>query len=329
MQNLMNNPVIKTNGLNCPKNNWIPKIGNANNGNNLNVHNNVFLAGNMPNRSKMVYLENNLNNGKIKHVYNLNSLKEWLKMQKFSPMTRKQVNSWNKVKLVPNKIIEKVAHTLELAKNDINYLISLTKEYNLKSVTILDRFKNLLNVENVYRFKFKNMCHSKSQSDYNSLRNTCAVYGTMLRVYIDKSKNKKKLLKELSELNPPCIENLCVTIKEFIHKDEHGFDFDFDTKASKLINISNCANAYRNMYCNMLIKKELTRSKFLTKMEDLQSIIWTHLKNKKASNGEIKLIDVYNFMFTYGDLLLECSSFIFPNNFKFRLSATATYVENV
>ena len=136
-------------------------------------------------------------------------------------------------------------------------------------------------------------------------------------------------MKELKELNPPCVENLCITIKEFIHKDEYGFDFDFDTKASKLINISNCANAYRNMYFAMYDKKELNRNQFLSKMKDLQSIVWTHLKYKTASDGKIQLINVFYFFVSYGYMLLECGSFKFPKDFSFKLYQTSTIVENV
>lgn len=322
MQYQMNNPIIKTNGLKAPKKKWIPNVGNANANNNINFHNNVFLAGDIPNRSKMVYLENNLEKGKIKKVYNLNHLKTWLLQKKESPISRKKIKSWNSLKFVPKKIIDKYVDIVELAIVDAKYL------NNMFSTPIITRALRFLKHTNFSTIKTINSCHVKNQTQFVHLKRTCSVYVSMLRDYIDSKKNKMNLLKELGDLIPVCIENLCISIREFINKNEYNFDFDFDSQTSMFVNISNCANAYRNYFCTLYNKKEITLEKFFTKMKHIQTTVFTHLKNKKATDGFIKLTDVYNFLIEYGHMLLECNNVKFPPSFKLMLSKSKLYSED-
>lgn len=97
-------------GFDNPGNNWSPK--NGNNVNNLinggsTLHNHVFSAGNIPTKNKAVYIKENVKNKKIQAVYNVNGLKEWLMKKSKSPMTRKNVESWNSVRKVPKKLMNK------------------------------------------------------------------------------------------------------------------------------------------------------------------------------------------------------------------------------
>ena len=64
MQQQMNEPVIRENGLPDPGNNWKPGMGtNVNNAENPKT---TYFAGDVPNRNKAVFIKNNVLNRKIK-----------------------------------------------------------------------------------------------------------------------------------------------------------------------------------------------------------------------------------------------------------------------
>ena len=312
MQQQMNEPEIRTVGLNDPGNNWSPAIGNNVNNVLNTAHNNLFLAGNIPNANKAVYLKNNVQNRKIQAVYNQNGLKTWLLKKKESPMTRKEIQSWNSVKRVPEKIMRRHGDNVYFAIQDAEELQSIHKtKYVNRLLKIFKEGKTFNN----FRNKVKNAVHVRNERQYQDLRKSCATYLTMLKDYVMTKKTKeeqKGVLERLDKRNPACVENLCSAINEFIQEDSNEFVFDFDPELDKLTNISNCANALRNSYCAMLKKKDINRETFIKKMKGLYQSIFNNLRDKVAKDGKIQPIDVREFLRDYGEMLLECPGMKLP-----------------
>ena len=321
MQQQMNEPEIRTVGLNDPGNNWSPAVGNNVNNVLNTAQNDIFLAGNIPNANKAVYLKNNVQNRKIQAVYNQNGLKTWLMKKKSSPYTSKEIESWNSVKRVPEKIMRRHGDTIYWAEVDG------LKLHDIKETKYVSRILFMINIGKTLRnFKdtLRNAIHVTNEKQYQDLRRSCATYLTMLKDYVMTKKTKeeqKAVLERLDKRDPACVENLCSAINEFIQEDSNEFVFDFDPELDKLTNISNCANALRKSYCVMLKKKEITKEIFIKKMKGLYQSIFNNLRNKVAKDGGIQPYNVREFLRDYGEMLLECPEMKLPKKlfkgFKF------------
>lgn len=312
MQQQMNEPEIRTVGLNDPGNNWNPSNGkNVNNVMNT-AENDIFSAGNVPNDNKAVYLVNNVRNRKIQAVYNQNGLKQWLMRKKESPTTRKPIESWNSVKRVPEKIMRRYGSNVYWAIQDAKKLQELKKtKYLTRLINILEKGKTLQDCKKM------NVVHVFNEQNYQNLRTSCATYMTMLKDYVMSKKTKKEqkaTLERLDKRTAVCLENACSAINEFIQEDSNEFVFDFDPKLDKLTNISNCANALRKSYCVMLKKNEINEKVFLKKMKGLMQALFNILYKKEASDGKILRSDVENFLKDYGEMLLDCPDMKVRNN---------------
>ena len=310
MQQQMNEPEIRTVGLNDPGNNWRPSNGkNVNNV--MNNAENMF-TGNVPKNNRAVYLENNVRNRKIQAVYNQNALKRWLMQKKESPTTRKAIESWNSVKRVPEKIMRRYGSNVYWAIQDAKMLQELKKtKYLTRLINILEKGKTLQDCKKM------NAVHVFNEQNYQNLRTSCATYMTMLKDYVMSKKTKKEqkgVLERFDKRSPACLENACSAINEFIQEDSNEFVFDFDPKLDKLTNMSNCANALRKSYCVMLKKKEINEKAFLKKMKGLVQAIFNITRNKIASDGKIGPEDVKTFVRDYGEMLLDCPDTKIRNN---------------
>jgi hypothetical protein len=105
---LLRNIISKYPGLPEPSHRWKPR--NVNNTNGLikgknTIQDDIFLHGEIPNKTKAVYLKNNVKNRKIQAVYDLNGLKKWLMLKSKSPTTQRTILTWNSVRKVPEKIL--------------------------------------------------------------------------------------------------------------------------------------------------------------------------------------------------------------------------------
>ena len=321
MQQQMNEPEIRTVGLNDPGNNWSPAVGNNVNNVLNTAQNDIFLAGNIPNANKAVYLKNNVQNRKIQAVYNQKGLKTWLMKKKSSPYTSKEIESWNSVKRVPEKIMRRHGDNVYWAEVDG---LELQKIHKTKYVARILFMITIGKTLDDFRNKLKNAVHVVTDKQYQDLRKSCATYLTMLKDYVMTKKTKgeqKGVLERLDKRDPACVENLCSAINEFIQEDSNEFVFDFDPELDKLTNISNCANALRKSYCVMLKKKEINREAFIKKMKGLYQSIFNVLRNKVAKDGRIQPLDVREFLQDYGEMLLECPEMKLPKKlfkgFKF------------
>ena len=321
MQQQMNEPEIRTVGLNDPGNNWSPAVGNNVNNVLNTAQNDIFLAGNIPNANKAVYLKNNVQNRKIQAVYNQKGLKTWLMKKKSSPYTSKEIESWNSVKRVPEKIMRRHGDNVYWAEVDG---LELQKIHKTKYVARILFMITIGKTFDDFRNKVKNAVHVRNERQYQDLRKSCATYLTMLKDYVMTKKTKeeqKGVLERLDKRDPVCVENLCSAINEFIQEDSNEFVFDFDPELDKLTNISNCANALRNSYCAMLKKKEINREAFIKKMKGLYQSIFNNLRNKVAKDGKVMPSDVREFLQDYGEMLLECPEMKLPKKlfkgFKF------------
>tara|TARA_Y100000389_G_scaffold205144_1_gene264055 strand:- start:12749 stop:14890 length:2142 start_codon:yes stop_codon:yes gene_type:complete len=312
MQQQMNEPEIRTVGLNDPGNNWSPAVGNNVNDVMNTAENDIFLAGNIPNANKAVYLKNNVQNKKIQAVYNQVGIKTWLMKKKSSPYTSKEIESWNSVKRVPEKIMRRHGDIVYWGIQDAE---ELQKIHKTKYVgRLLKLFKVAKTLKN-FRTNVRNAAHVHDEQQYQNLRKSCATYMTMLKDYVmsKKTNNEKKgVLERIDKRDPACVENLCSAISEFIQEDSNEFVFDFDPELDKLTNVSNCANALRKSYCVMLKKKEIDSSVFIKKMKGLYQSIFNNLRNKVATDGEIGPSDVRKFLRDYGEMLLECPGMNLP-----------------
>lgn len=302
MQQQMNEPEIRTVGLNDPGNNWKPSNGkNVNNV--MNNAENMF-TGNVPKNNRAVYLENNVRNRKIQAVYNQNALKRWLMQKKESPTTRKGIETWNSVKRVPEKIMRRYGSNVYWAIQDAKMLQELKKtKYLTRLINILEKGKTLQDCKKM------NVVHVFNEQNYQNLRTSCATYMTMLKDYVMSKKTKKEqkaTLQRIDKRTPACLENACSAINEFIQEDSNEFVYDFDPKLDKLTNISNCANALRKSYCVMLKKKEINENAFLKKMKGLVQSIFNITRKKMATDGKIGPEDVTSFVRDYGEMLLDC-----------------------
>ena len=323
MQQQMNEPEIRTVGLNDPGNNWSPAVGNNVNNVLNTAQNNLFLAGNIPNANKAVYLKNNVQSRKIQAVYNQNGLKTWLMKKKSSPYTSKEIGSWNSVKRVPEKIMRRHGDNVYWAIQDAEELQNIHKtKYVDRLLKIFKEGKTFNN----FRRNVRNGVHVRNEEGYQDLRKSCATYMTMLKDYVmSKAKDEQKgVLERLDKRNPACVENACSSINEFIQEDSNEFAFDFDPEADRLTNISNCANALRKSYCVMLKKKEINEKAFIKKMKGLYQSIFNNVRNKEAKNGKIQPSDIREFLEGYGEMLLECPEMKLPETlfkgFKFNFS---------
>lgn len=312
MQQQMNEPEIRTVGLNDPGNNWSPAVGNNVNNVLNTAQNNIFLAGNIPNANKAVYLKNNVQNRKIQAVYNQKGLKTWLMKKKSSPYTSKEIESWNSVKRVPEKIMRRHGDNVYFAIQDAEELQSIHKtKYVARLLKIFKKGKTFNN----FGKNVRNGVHVRNERAYQNLRKSCATYATMLKDYVMTKKTKgeqKGVLERLDKRDPACVENLCSSINEFIQEDSNEFVFDFDPELDKLTNISNCANALRKSYCVMLKKKEINKETFIKKMKGLYQSIFNVLRNKEAKDGQVMPYDIRNFLRDYGEMLLECPEMKLP-----------------
>ena len=320
MQQQMNEPVIRENGLPDPGNNWKPGMGtNVNNAENL--ENDIFSAGDVPNRNKAVFIKNNVLNRKIKKVYDLNGLKQWLMRQRVSPTTRTRIESWNSIKLVPNAIYKKGA-------DDVTKGIIQGRELqNIKKTNYVKRVIRLLQesgTQQNYTLTTREAVHTKTEQNFQNLRKSCAVYLNMLYDHVMSKRTNEERVKTLNMLDtfkPVCVENLCSSISEFILHDDNKFVFEFDSNADKVTNISNCANALRKSYCAMLKDGEINEKVFVKKMTLIYQRIAAMIKGKKASDGSITKYDIISFLDDYGDMLLECPGMSLRNGmfdgFKF------------
>jgi len=329
MQQQMNEPEIRTVGLNDPGNNWSPAVGNNVNNVLNTAENNIFIAGNIPNGNKAVYLKNNVQNRKIQAVYNQNGLKKWLMKKKSSPYTSKEIESWNSVKRVPERIMRRRGSNVYWAIQDAEALQKIHKtRYISRLLKIFKDGKTYVNfkrnVQNaVHVHKTMEQSLEQVEQSYQDLRKSCATYVTMLKDFVmTKNANEQKgVLERLDKRDPACVENLCSAISEFIQEDSNEFVFDFDPELDKLTNISNCANALRKSYCVMLKKKEINIETFIKKMKGLYQSIFNNLRDKKAKDGTIRPSDVREFVQDYGDMLLECPEMKLPKKlfkgFKF------------
>jgi hypothetical protein len=324
MQEQMNNPNIRTVGLNNPGNNWTPSVGNNVNNVLNTAQNNIFLAGNIPHANKAVYLKPNVQNRKIQAVYNQNSLKKWLMKKKTSPYTSKEIQSWNNVKRVPEKIMRRHGDNVYFGIKDAEVLESI---HPTKYVSrLLKVFKQGKTFESFKR-DVRNGVHVRDEQEYQDLRTSCATYVTMLKDYVTSKKTKKEqkeTLKRLDNRNPACLENACSAINEFIQEDSNEFVFDFDPELDLLTNISNCANALRKSYCVMYKKKEINKESFIKKMKGLHQAIFNNVRGKVAKDGAANPSDIRKFLEDYGEMLLDCPGMKIPKTlfkgFKFNFA---------
>ena len=301
----MNEPEIREDGLEYQGNNWKPEVGkNVNNAETM--ENDIFLGGDVPTRNKAVYIKNNVLNRKIKTVYDLNGLKTWLRRQRVSPVTRARIETWNSVKLVPTDIYMKHANDTNKA---IEHGASLQRIRKTKYVKRVMTLLKDTSTKGEYMRKEKELAHVRTEQNFQNLKKSCAVYLSMLYVHVMGKRNNKErvdTLKRLDDFNPVCVENLCSYIAEFISHDDNNFIFEFDPKATKTTNMSNCANAFRNSFCAMLKKGEINETVFRTKMERMSSKMDSILRNKDAVDGVINKSDIDDFLENYGDMLLDC-----------------------
>lgn len=98
----MNQYVPQIKGLNAPPKNWKPKRGSIKNVTNLRCP----ISLNVPSHTNMVYLTTNVRNNIATTVYDLNYLVPALREKAESPITRKEVRSWNNVRMVPKTLLK-------------------------------------------------------------------------------------------------------------------------------------------------------------------------------------------------------------------------------
>lgn len=312
MQEQMNNPEIRTVGLNDPGNNWTPAVGNNVNNVLNTAQNNIFLAGNIPNANKAVYLKPNVQNRKIQAVYNQNGIKKWLMKKKTSPYTSKEIQSWNNVKRVPEQIMRRHGDNVYFAIKDAELLQGIHKtKYVSRLLKVFKHGKTF----NAFKRDVKNAVHVRNEDKYQNLRTSCATYMTMLKDYVTTKKTKKEqkeTLKRLDNRNPACLENACSAINEFIQEDSNEFVFDFEPESDLLTNISNCANALRKSYCVMYKKNEINKESFIKKMKGLHQAIFNILRGKVAKDGVVSPRVIRAFLEEYGEMLLDCPGMKIP-----------------
>ena len=315
--------VPQTEGLGTPPKDWKPATGSNVNLQNKNaLLNHAFLLGEYPNKHDIVYIVDEVNNGKVKHVYDKNSLIAWLKEKAESPMTRVKVNSWNSIKQVPIGIVMKHANAAAIALGNFEYMQKANKPV---PQTALNKIKTALNISNfeTYKRRGKATCHVKTQDEYNRVRTTCSAYVTMLRDYLQNkpAAEQKRILQELGKRYTACLEGTCGTVRNFVMEINNQADsFMFDEKANKMANISNAANHVRNKFC----KKYKKAGDFLKAMRET---LYTHLSslvtNRFASDGKITRWDIDDFIRNQGEYLLDCpgrTNVNAPDDFKFKTS---------
>ena len=297
-------------GLIDPGNNWKPTYGT--NVNNIlgTLNNNIFLSGNIPDPSNAVYITDDVRNKKIQTVYSLKHLKRWLMRKKESPGTRKVIESWNSIKIVPEIIMRRHGDSVVWGIIDAKALQAI------HSTTYVARILKLIldgkTLKDFLADDQHNGIHVKNESNYKQLRTSCAVYVTMLKDYVDTKKTiieKKNVLIRLNKEFPACVENVCSTISSFIQIDSNDFVFEIDMNADGLINISNCANALRNTYCVMLKRNEITKNGFKNKMKGIAARINSILSGIQFKDGIMRHQHIIDFLTEYGDGLLECPNF--------------------
>jgi hypothetical protein len=187
----------------------------------------------------------------------------------------------------------------------------------LKAIAELNRIqksKFLFSLWTFFKGQNRKLIHTR---DRKEIMFSCALHTIILREYIMSLKNQDEqinALRRLDEINPVCQEDECNAILEFIENESANFSFYFDTTVTKMVNIANCANAIRNMYCRELQEKKINPGTFKERMRLIGQKVNQLVRGKKASNGTVTYDDVAIFIDTHGVDLLSCS-FPFDDNF--------------
>ena len=282
--------------LDPPRTNWKPTVGNKRLHFNVNMKDPILM--NIPNFNNMYYLTPDVNQG-IRQVYTLNTLKNVLKERNVSPITRKKITSWNNVKKVKNNLYIAGVHK-----------IALIEEHADMQSKVLKRIKDfLLKMHKVSdKLKFPNLvpCHAHTQKEVKEIHGGCAGKLDELFEFL-KSKtpaDAKKLLKELDEGNPICIEAHCNYLGDFIKMKQNKFNFEHNSKTGIMTNCGNAARAIAQQIC----REAKSGPEYIEYMRELPARMQAILLGKNTTEGKIKSIDIFQFLINFGEYLLNCDT---------------------
>ena len=307
-QNYKNNPNTVIQSISVPRT-WKPSIGARN----LTIKYEEkeftcsFKARNKLTLDTLVYVNLEVINNEIQHVYHIKNLLRHMKSKGYCPG-----QPWKQ--LTPNNI--KKCHPTVLEDLDIKGLLYVRELQKLRNINILINVEKMLSEVHSIRNKFRVVMHAHTNNNIKERRGNCGLAIIQLYDYIQEQKTKAKkveILKELGESLPVCIEAKCNFIREFVEMKKGGLKFNHNSKISKGSNISNAVLFFMNKWCGEAAKQSNPKEYFMGKLPDLFTRVQALLQNKNASNGKIDYRDIMNFILENGEYMLNCGNVNFEN----------------
>ena len=308
-----NNPNILMQSISVPKT-WGPSIGKNNCI--LNPGEKVLTCSLKPAQKltidTCVYIDietNSTDNNKnqIQHVYSKKNLVSH--MEKFGNCPGKR---WKQ--LTPNNI--KKCHPAVFEDLDVKGLLYVRELQKIKNNDLLIAVEKMLGEVHTIHNKHKVVIHAITTNNVKERRGNCGLSIIQLYDYIQEQKtraNKYKILHELGQSLPVCIEAKCNFIREFVEMKRSGLKFNYNSGITKDGNISNAVLFFIKKWCGEASKKSKPKEYFLGKLPDLFTRVQALLQNKNARNGRIDYTDILKFIMDNGEYMLNCENLNFNN----------------
>ena len=304
------NPNLQIQSIEVPRN-WTPSIGKKKL--NISDEEKVLTCSIQTNKplflDTMVYIESEIINDTINHVYDVKNLVKHMKNKGYCPG-----QSWKQLK--PDDI--KLCSKSFIANSDLDVqgLLYVRELQKIQKSGLLIEVETMLSQVHGIQNKHKVVIHARSNKNIKERRGNCGSAVIELYDFIQEQKSesdKKKLIKELSESLPVCIEAKCNFIREFVEMKKGCFKFSHNSGITKDGNISNACILFIKKWCKESEKKSNPREYFLGKLPDLFTRVQALLQNKNASNGKIDYRDIMQFIFDNGEYMLNCGNLNFNN----------------
>ena len=257
--------------------------------------------------NNIVYIDKEVIDNEIQSLYNINNLKAHMKLKGYCPY-----QPWKQ--LHPDNI--KKCHSKVLEDLDIKGLLYVRELQKIYPTNILQTVEKMLSFVHTIKNKNHVVIHAQTTNNIKERRGNCGLAVIELYDFIQEQNTpikKIKLLKELGESLPVCIEAKCNFIREFVEMKKGGLKFNYNSKITKDANISNAVLFFINKWCSEANKKTNPKEYFLGKLPDLFTRVQAVLQDKNASNGRIDYRDIMHFILEHGEYMLNCGNLNFNN----------------
>ena len=307
-KNYKNHQNILVKSITVPKT-WKPMIGNKN----LKIADSekLLTCSLKPNlkiqKNTLVYIDIEVENNTILHVYDVNSLKMHMKTRGYVPSQR-----WKQ--LQPKNI--KSCHPKVIEEPDVIGLLLVRELQKIHNNNILEIIEKMLRTVHRIENKDRVVIHAQTTNNIKERRGNCGLSIMILYDFIQEQKTKAEkvaLLKELGQSLPICIEAKCNFIREFVEEKKGGFMFNYNSSMPKDRIIADACIFYIKKWCKESESKANARQFFLGKLPDLFTRVQGKLQNINSRNGKIDYKDILRVIIEQGEYMVNCGNHNFKN----------------